>query len=197
MYLVFDTETTGLPARRNAPISDVGNYPRVISIAYQVYDKSRQLIEQYDQLIKPDRWTIPLDEFWQLNGYFTEINERKGVPISDALLSLRRAAAGCDYMIAHNIEFDFNTTACEFYRARIPFEQVPIKICTCEYGKKFCEIPNGNGYRPPRLGLLYKAITGKNFTGAHDALKDCAACAECFFMLLDKGYIPPKQTALF
>lgn len=197
MYLVFDTETNGLPINRKAPITDTNNYPRVISLAWQMYDKSRRLVRQYNQLIKPDGWTIPLAEFWQLNGYFTEINQRKGVPIKSALLEMNTAIQQCDYIIAHNIEFDYNITACEFYRAGIVSQHKPMKICTCEYGKKYCEIPTGNGYRPPRLGALYKAITGKEFKGAHDALNDCAACAECFFLLLDNGFIPPVQTALF
>ena len=27
MYLIFDTETTGLPLRKNAPIKEVDNWP--------------------------------------------------------------------------------------------------------------------------------------------------------------------------
>jgi hypothetical protein len=28
MYLIFDTETTGLPKKWNAPITDIDNWPR-------------------------------------------------------------------------------------------------------------------------------------------------------------------------
>jgi len=38
MFLVFDTETTGLPKRWNAPISDHENWPRCVQIAWQLHD---------------------------------------------------------------------------------------------------------------------------------------------------------------
>jgi hypothetical protein len=34
MYLIFDTETTGLPKKWAAPISDTDNWPRAIQIAF-------------------------------------------------------------------------------------------------------------------------------------------------------------------
>jgi DNA polymerase III epsilon subunit-like protein len=197
MYLVFDVETNGLPKSKNAPVTDVDNYPRIIQLGWQLYDVNRRLMGEYCQLIKPDGWTVPLAEFWQLNGYYTEINQREGIPIRQALISLREAMGRAQYLIAHNILFDGNVTGSEFVRAGLTSPYKLQKICTCEYGKRYTEIPTGNGYRPPKLGLLYKAITGKEFTGAHDALNDCRACIECFFVLLDNGFIPPIQRALF
>ena len=38
MYLIFDTETTGLPKRFDAPITDTDNWPRCIQIAWQLHD---------------------------------------------------------------------------------------------------------------------------------------------------------------
>jgi DNA polymerase-3 subunit alpha len=38
MYLIFDTETTGLPKRWDAPITDTDNWPRCIQIAWQLHD---------------------------------------------------------------------------------------------------------------------------------------------------------------
>ena len=34
MYLFFDTETTGLPRRWNAPVTDVDNWPRLVQLAW-------------------------------------------------------------------------------------------------------------------------------------------------------------------
>ena len=39
MYLIFDTETTGLPRNYNAPISDSENWPRAVQIAWQLHDE--------------------------------------------------------------------------------------------------------------------------------------------------------------
>ncbi len=38
MYLVFDTETTGLPKKWNAPLSDLDNWPRCVQLAWQLHD---------------------------------------------------------------------------------------------------------------------------------------------------------------
>ena len=40
-YLFFDTETTGLPLRWNAPITDIANWPRLVQLAWIVYDTEK------------------------------------------------------------------------------------------------------------------------------------------------------------
>ena len=60
MYLVFDTETTGLPRNFNAPITDVENWPRVVQLAWQIHDADGVLVEQKDFLIKPVGFNIPI-----------------------------------------------------------------------------------------------------------------------------------------
>ena len=44
MYLIFDTETTGLPKRWKAPLSDSENWPRCIQIAWQIHDPKGSVI---------------------------------------------------------------------------------------------------------------------------------------------------------
>ena len=63
MYLIFDTETTGLPRSWKAPITDVENWPRCVQIAWQLYDEMGALIEQKDFLIRPDGFDIPFEDF--------------------------------------------------------------------------------------------------------------------------------------
>ena len=45
MYLIFDTETTGLPRDFKAPITDTDNWPRCVQIAWQLHDGMGNLIE--------------------------------------------------------------------------------------------------------------------------------------------------------
>ena len=61
MYLIFDTETTGLPKNWNAPITDSDNWPRAIQIAWQLHDDMGNCIEHEDYLIRPDGFDIPFD----------------------------------------------------------------------------------------------------------------------------------------
>ena len=53
MYLIFDTETTGLPKKWGAPVSDLDNWPRCVQIAWQLHDGLGTCIEHQDFLIKP------------------------------------------------------------------------------------------------------------------------------------------------
>ena len=53
MYLIFDTETTGLPKNWKAPITDTNNWPRCVQIAWQLHDELGELIEAQNYLIKP------------------------------------------------------------------------------------------------------------------------------------------------
>ena len=51
MYLVYDTETTGLPKNWNAPITDSDNWPRMVQISWQVHDIKGDLVEVKNYII--------------------------------------------------------------------------------------------------------------------------------------------------
>ena len=78
MYLIFDTETTGLPKRWNAPITDVDNWPRCIQIAWQLHDELGNCIEHQDYLIRPDGFNIPYDAE-KIHGISTELATEQGL----------------------------------------------------------------------------------------------------------------------
>ena len=48
MYLIFDTETTGLPKNFNARYTDTDNWPRMVQLAWQEYDKDGNLLKEFD-----------------------------------------------------------------------------------------------------------------------------------------------------
>ena len=60
MYLFFDTETTGLPRSWKAPVHDLSNWPRLVQLAYLLYDNSGNLVLSADRIIKPEDFTIPV-----------------------------------------------------------------------------------------------------------------------------------------
>ena len=61
MYLIFDTETTGLPKRWDAPIADSDNWPRCVQIAWQFHNIDGSCKSHEDYLIKPEDFDIPFD----------------------------------------------------------------------------------------------------------------------------------------
>jgi DNA polymerase III subunit epsilon len=60
MYLFFDTETTGLPRNWKAPVTDLNNWPRLVQLAYLLYDNDGEKISGGDYIIKPEGFTIPV-----------------------------------------------------------------------------------------------------------------------------------------
>ena len=61
MFLIFDTETTGLPRDWNAPLTDADNWPRCTQIAWQLHDMDGSCISHEDYLVRPNGYTIPYD----------------------------------------------------------------------------------------------------------------------------------------
>ncbi|MBL4662803.1 MAG: 3'-5' exonuclease, partial [Flavobacteriaceae bacterium] len=84
MYLIFDTETTGLPKRYNAPVSDTDNWPRCIQIAWQLHDDMGTVVEHADFLIQPDGFDIPYDSE-RIHGISTDLAKQKGLPLREVV----------------------------------------------------------------------------------------------------------------
>ena len=61
MFLIFDTETTGLPKHDKAPLNDFDNWPRVVQLAWQLHDAEGRFIEAQNHLICPDGFVIPIN----------------------------------------------------------------------------------------------------------------------------------------
>ena len=118
MYIIFDTETTGLPRNWNAPITDTDNWPRVIQIAWQLHDDMGQLMEHKDFLIKPEGFDIPYDAE-QIHGISTELAQEKGVDLDFALNEFNKALVQAKFVVGQNIKFDLNVWGCEFHLSLI------------------------------------------------------------------------------
>lgn len=76
MFLIFDTETTGLPKNFKAPISDTDNWPRCIQIAWQLHDFDGSLIENKDFIIYPDGFDVPF-QAEKIHGISTDLAKKK------------------------------------------------------------------------------------------------------------------------
>ena len=118
MYLIFDTETTGLPKKWNAPVSDIDNWPRCVQLAWQVHDSFGNCIENKDFLIKPDGYNIPFDSE-KIHGISTELAEKDGYVLLDVLKLFNEAVKKSKFVIGHNVKFDLNIMGCEFYRENL------------------------------------------------------------------------------
>ena len=189
MYLFFDTETTGLPKKWNAPISDLNNWPRLVQIAWMCYDEFGNEISSKSEIIRPEGFTIPAESS-KIHGITTEIANKKGTSLKKALVEFTSAMNESRVLVAHNMTFDEKVLEAEFLRTKIPnslFKQK--KVCTKEIATEFCKISGNYGYKWPTLSELYIKLFGSDFEGAHNALADVSACARCFFELKKLGIV--------
>lgn len=184
MYLFFDTETTGVPIDYHATMTDLDNWPRVIQIAWQVVDKNGEVLSKKEYLIKPDGWEVPTGKFWKDNGFDTATNEAKGVPMEDVLDEFLSDYNQCDYLVAHNIRFDYNVLGCELIRYKKKARVRLDKICTMLQTQDFVNIGKW-----PKLQELHVKLFGEEFDDAHDANADVTATVKCFFELKKKGVL--------
>ena len=183
MYLFYDTETNGLPKG--------GVSPRIIQLAYILFDENFKILEQYCQLIKPDNWEIPNEKFWIDNGYSTGKNVIYGVPIKDALINFATCIERCQFIIAHNMAFDIPVLVNEMKLSVISANNKPKKLCTMQSTTKLVQAKNKNGgLKWPKLEELHIFLFGKNFDGAHDALEYVKATARCFYKLKKNNLVP-------
>ena len=197
MYLIFDTETTGLPKRWDAPLSDSENWPRCIQIAWQIHGAKGNLIAHKDYLIQPDDFTIPFDSE-QIHGISTALATSEGVPIATVLSEFEEALMEVSFVVGHNVSFDRNIMGAEFMRAGLadPLdEKAVIDTCT-EETAQLCQLPGGRGgkFKLPTLGELYRFLFQDSFKEAHNATADVEATSRAFLELIRQEKLHPKAT---
>lgn len=187
MYLIFDTETTGLPKNWNAPITDSDNWPRAIQIAWQLHDAMGNVIEHQDYLIKPDGFDIPYDAE-RIHGISTELATRDGISLQEVLEKFNIALSKTKYVVGQNVGFDVNIMGAEFHRQSLPndLQELPVLDTCTETTAQLCQIPGGRGgkFKLPTLTELHKHLFGEAFGEAHNATADVEATTRCFFELI-------------
>lgn len=189
MILFFDTETTGLPKNWKAPVTDLNNWPRMVQLAYLLFDTNGNKISGGDYIIKPNGFTIPNDAS-QIHGISNERAIRDGVQLESVLKEFETLIGQATFIVAHNISFDEKIVGAEFLRCNMPNSlDSKRKICTMESSTNFCAIDGPYGYKWPKLSELHHKLFKTNFEEAHNAAVDITATAKCFWELTSKGVI--------
>ena len=194
MFLIFDTETTGLPQNFNAPLSDSQNWPRMVQIAWQLHDRDGNLIENQDYILKPDGYDIPYNAA-RIHGISTQMAHEFGRDLSEVLAEFQQVLEKAQVVAGHNIDFDYKIVGAEFFRLGIPntLQEIPAAD-TMELGTPHCQlggVKNGR-FKSPKLEELYEKLYGTKFDEAHNAAADVNATAQVFFEMMRIGLIPAE-----
>lgn len=192
MYLILDTETTGFPINwKIAPTVDPENWPRIVEIAWSVVNFEEELLVHKSFLIKPENYVIP-EASSKVHGITTKLASEEGRPEKEVLEELAFDALYCDFVVAHNIDFDAKVVHAAFLRQKLENGLAAHrKICTMKTTTSFCKIPfeNGKGQKWPSLQELHSKLFGDLFKGDHRASADVKACTRCFFELQHRKII--------
>lgn len=190
MFLIFDTETTGLPRNYNAPVTDLDNWPRMVQVAWQLHDRNGRLLHNASIIVRPEGYTIPFNAV-QVHGITTERAQAEGRELAAVLGEFAAAVAKADYVCGHNIDFDINIVGAEFVRAGLPnhFEGRRVIDTKSDETTQFCALPGGRGgkFKWPTLTELYSKLFNSTFEEAHNAAFDVQATSRVFFELVKRG----------
>ncbi|MES2812028.1 MAG: DNA polymerase III subunit alpha [Bacteroidota bacterium] len=196
MYLIFDTETTGLPRSWSAPITDTDNWPRCIQIAWQLHDEMGNLIEHQDYLVKPEGFNIPYDAE-RIHGISTELAIEQGIALQEVLEKFNIALSKTKYIVGQNVGFDVNIMGCEFHRAGIGSDMVKMPVLdTCtEVTASLLQLPGGRGgkFKLPTLTELHQYLFNQPFSEAHNATADVEATTRCFLELIKREVFTKEE----
>jgi DNA polymerase-3 subunit alpha len=187
MYLIFDTETTGLPKKWNAPLTDFENWPRCIQIAWQLHDEMGNLVEHQDYLVKPEGFNIPFDAE-KIHGISTELSQQEGLPLQEVLEKFQEALKRSKFIVGQNVGFDLNIMGAEYLREGLenPMEAFPVLDTCTEKTAGLCKLAGGRygRFKLPTLTELHQELFDQPFSEAHNATADVEATTRCFLELI-------------
>lgn len=198
MFLIYDTETTGLPINNNAPLTDFENWPRLVQLAWQIHDEKGELVEVKNYIVKPEGFVIPRAAE-KVHGISTERATNEGEALDKVLQEFIKALQKVKVVAGHNVEFDNTVVRVECMRKELECPLAErIIVDTKEISTNYCAIPGGRGgkFKWPKLSELHVKLFGENFDAAHNASADVQATARCFLELIRLNVIQAGMLGL-
>jgi DNA polymerase III epsilon subunit-like protein len=205
-FLVFDTETTGLPKSKFISPTTLHQWPHIVQFSYIIYDTSlNDIIQTKDYVVKLQEGILIPEDSSKIHGITNEISQKNGIPINDILSEFFYFLRGVDILIGHNVEFDINMIKVELLRIINNSDLTPEQIkfykyelhfltnfknisCTLKDSIQFCNIQltdkNGNSYlKYPKLIELHEKLFNKSPTNLHNSFNDILVTLRCFMKL--------------
>lgn len=162
--LIFDLETTGLPQTKGFnrfykyDRNEYYDSSRIIQLSYCVHELGKTLdaeLEIYNFYRYPDEDIVISDDAFRIHGISQDKLIQDGIKFTDIIHSgLINALNECDYIMSHNINFDFNILLNELFRIdyNIPKNWHTKLVCSCKL----------TDYT--KLSTLYEIVVGKHDT---------------------------------
>jgi DNA polymerase III subunit epsilon len=189
MFLIIDTETTGLFDFK-AP-ADAPGQPRMAQLGLIYLDHVDAEPVKRGIYIKPDGWEMS-EGASAVNGLTTEFLAENGVPVAEALDAYESAILEGRTIAAFNAQFDCKVLRAEMRRAGRPdlFEETK-NICVMRAATDVVKVlnPRGHGFKWPKLAEACEFFGITNLA-EHDAMGDAEAALAIFQRLYRDGLLP-------
>lgn len=181
--LFYDTETTGIPPTRGRKFENRENYPWLLQISAILYTEDGKKLRHIDYYVK--RQGMRIDNS-NIHGITPEKLEREGEDIDFVIQEFKEICEETDLIVCHNYAFDSTIVLTELKRNKIPdfLSKIP-SFCTmteCSWLSRGISLQN-----------LHFELFGKRFENHHDSLYDTEATANCFFKMIEKGWLEKKN----
>lgn len=184
MYFVFDVETT---CCKKTAVSNTVPFKyrssRIVSIGWLIVDAQMKVVSKRYYVVRPDGFRITA-----ISASIHKITHRAatecGLHLRYVLNQVRRALVQCEFLVAHNINHDFNVLANELHRVcdRGTLSDLMNKkqVCTMRECKKRFKLK-----RFPSLSrsLVMCKTSGRVLPHSHHALADAMQCLQCLTYL--------------
>lgn len=200
--LFFDTETNGLPHVKNAPVTVVENWPRVVQIAWQIWefapgDSSPNHVQSLSFLVKPDPGLVWDAGSFAIHKISKERAILEGTSGNEVFQAFSTVLQSSSVVCAHNIAFDKPVALAELLRHSIGITSWPhIEYCTCINTKELLKLPSRYAkpwdmYKLPKLVELYTFLYSPSVTFEfHSATGDVQCLVQCFRELVRRRFVP-------
>ncbi|MEM9286774.1 MAG: 3'-5' exonuclease [Pseudomonadota bacterium] len=188
-YLIFDTETTGLPLWKN-PLSDP-RQPHLVQLAALLCNSDGVVQGKVNEIVKPEGWDRPADVA-KIHGITNEIANERGNSFSSVLAAFAHLLRQADALVAHNISFDAKTMNIAFLR--LAGHEMPLsgkqmhctmRVATPIVKELHAKPRHAEDYKWPRLAKCMDHFFNEELIGAHNAMVDVQATHKLFFHLKD------------
>lgn len=213
--LYFDTETTGLPDRKQ-PL-DHPDQPHITQLGFILEVNGNDALV-VDTLIKPENWPLRKDKYGkvydpprlidpyasEITGITEEMCEKDGIPIADAVEMFVIAAENADLLVCHNTVFDKQLLGIEYLRLSPGRAAKDVlcgrpDICTMKVSTPICRIGKKDGrtgYKWPKLSEAILFFFNEELENAHSAIVDIKATRRLYHKLGELGYLNDEYAKL-
>ncbi len=203
-FIVYDTETTGLPASKDAKMTSTELWPHIVQLSYLKYDSERNQLEEKDCIIKIPESVVMDEKNIAIHGITNEVSQTKGVSIIPIINEFMNDIGDVDLLIGHNLEFDLKMMVVELFRIIDKSNDEVVKqtysekmeklyslnkyYCTMKNSINICKLPSPykkykDEYKYPRLDELHTHLFGIKPQKLHNSLNDIIVTFRCFYKL--------------